>query len=161
MSKKCGPAHLLSALRLFMERPVLGWGPDVFARPELAVELGGQFTHGHNAVVHLLVVGGLLAAVLFAGLLVVTWHRSLAQARAGRPVPLLFVLALVGVSALEASHLSTTLAGSRTRPPPNTHTPASLASSTTWCAAFATSGSSSSGMIIAPSSNEIRYRVMS
>jgi integrase/recombinase XerD len=45
-------------------------------------------------------------------------------------------------------------------PPPKTHTPASLASWTTSCAALATLGISSSGKIIAPSSNEIRYRVI-
>src|SRR5918995_2865882 len=42
-----------------------------------------------------------------------------------------------------------------------THTPESLASWTTACAASATSGNSSSGKLIAPSSNEIRYRVTS
>jgi hypothetical protein len=46
-------------------------------------------------------------------------------------------------------------------PPPNSHTPASLASWTTACAASATSGSSSAGKVIAPSSNEIRYFVIS
>src|SRR5262245_16281913 len=47
-------------------------------------------------------------------------------------------------------------------PPVNTQTPASLASSTTSCAASATAGISSSGMkSIAPSSNEIRYRAIS
>src|SRR6266536_1611829 len=47
-------------------------------------------------------------------------------------------------------------------PPANTHTPASWASRTTAWAASATSGISSSGMkSIAPSSNEIKYRVIS
>src|SRR5579884_4276614 len=46
-------------------------------------------------------------------------------------------------------------------PPPNTHTPASIASRTTACAAADTSGSSSPGNVIAPSSNEIRYRATS
>ena len=42
-------------------------------------------------------------------------------------------------------------------PPPSTHTPASMASWPTACAASARSGRSSSGNVIAPSSNEIRY----
>src|SRR4051794_9746928 len=46
-------------------------------------------------------------------------------------------------------------------PPANTQTPASWASRVTACAASATSGRSSSGNVIAPSSNEIRYRVTS
>src|SRR6478609_1124308 len=46
-------------------------------------------------------------------------------------------------------------------PPPKIHTPASLAAYTTWCEASATTGKSSSGKIIVPSSNEIRYRVNS
>src|SRR5262249_62229755 len=45
-------------------------------------------------------------------------------------------------------------------PAPNTHTPASWASWTTASAASATSGNSCAGNVIAPSSNEIRYRVM-
>lgn len=40
-------------------------------------------------------------------------------------------------------------------PPPKTHTPASCASLTTACAASPTSGVSSSGKVIQPSSNEI------
>ena len=44
---------------------------------------------------------------------------------------------------------------------PKIHTPASLASYTTLCEASDTAGRSSSGMIIVPSSNEIRYRVTS
>ena len=55
----------------------------------------------------------------------------------------------------------TTLASSRAvSPPPNTHTPATWASCITECAASVTSGSSSSGKVIVPSSNEIRYRVI-
>jgi len=54
----------------------------------------------------------------------------------------------------------TTLALWLSSPPPKTHTPTSLASWTTSCAALATSGISSSGKVIAPSSNEIRYRVI-
>src|SRR5215831_16666318 len=46
-----------------------------------------------------------------------------------------------------------------TTPPPKIHTPASLAARTTACAASPTAGSSCSGITIAPSSNEIRYRV--
>jgi O-antigen ligase len=98
-------------LDLWADRPLLGWGPDVFDRPELAVALGGRFTHGHNVLVHLLVVGGLAAAVLFAGLVALAWRQSLTLARAGRPAPVLFLVALALVSLLEASHVSTTLAG--------------------------------------------------
>ncbi|HEU4424697.1 MAG TPA: O-antigen ligase family protein, partial [Pilimelia sp.] len=93
------------------DRPLLGWGPDVFDRPELAGELGGRFNHGHNVMVHLLVIGGLITAVLFAGLLYVAWRQSLAFARAGMAAAALFLVALVHVSWLEASHVSTTLAG--------------------------------------------------
>ena len=42
-------------------------------------------------------------------------------------------------------------------PPPNTQTPAALASRTTACAAPATAGSSSSETVMAPLGNEIRY----
>ncbi len=45
-------------------------------------------------------------------------------------------------------------------PPPKIHTPASWAARTTAWAASPTAGSSSSGKVIAPSSNEIRYRVI-
>src|SRR5689334_14332677 len=45
-------------------------------------------------------------------------------------------------------------------PPPNTHTPASLASCTTACAAAATAGSSSAAMAMAALGNEIRYLVI-
>jgi hypothetical protein len=55
--------------------------------------------------------------------------------------------------------LGDALTSSPITPPPVTHTPSSLACSTTSCAAFATAGRSSSGKVIAPSSNEIRYRV--
>jgi hypothetical protein len=45
-------------------------------------------------------------------------------------------------------------------PTPKTHTPASVAARTTSCAAWATSGRSSSGNVIAPSSKEITHRVI-
>src|SRR5205823_3754018 len=58
--------------------------------------------------------------------------------------------------------VATTLTSSwECSPPPNTHTPPSMASWTTACAAADTSGNSSSGKVIAPSSNELRYRVIS
>src|SRR5688500_14457381 len=51
--------------------------------------------------------------------------------------------------------VSTTLALWLSSPPPKTHTPAALASCSTAIAALATSGSSSRGKVIQPSSNEI------
>ena len=96
-------------LDLWRERPVFGWGLGLFDRPETAV-LGG-LTHGHNIMVHLLGVGGLLATTLFAGLVAVAWWRSVALARTGRPAALLYLVALCLVSVMEASYLSTTLTG--------------------------------------------------
>lgn len=94
------------------DRPVLGLGPDFFERhPELAAELGGQFNHGHNVLVQLLVVGGLVAAVLFALLFAEAWRRSIPLARTGLPAAALFLVAFAWLSWLEASHVSTTLAG--------------------------------------------------
>jgi len=98
-------------LERWADRPLLGWGPDVFDRPELAAALGGRFTHGHNVLVHLLVVGGLAAAVLFAVLVALACRQALTLARAGQPVPVLFLVALALVSLLEASHVATTLTG--------------------------------------------------
>jgi O-antigen/teichoic acid export membrane protein/O-antigen ligase len=99
-------------LHRWTQRPVVGFGPDFFDRtPDLAKALGGQFTHGHNLLVQLLVVGGLLAVVLTAGLLYLAWRQSLALARAGHAVPVLFLIALVHASWLEASHIVITLAG--------------------------------------------------
>src|SRR3712207_1364033 len=57
--------------------------------------------------------------------------------------------------------VATMLARWLSSPPPKIHTPAFLASRTTLCEASATSGNSSSGKVIAPSSKEIRYRVIS
>jgi O-antigen/teichoic acid export membrane protein/O-antigen ligase len=94
------------------DRPVLGLGPEFFERhPELAAELGGQFNHGHNVLVQLLVVGGLVAAILFALLFAEAWRWSIPLARAGLPAAALFLVAFVWLSWLEASHVSTTLAG--------------------------------------------------
>lgn len=45
-------------------------------------------------------------------------------------------------------------------PPPKIHTPASWAALTTPSATSPTAGPYSSGKVIAPSSNEIRYRVI-
>src|SRR5215831_3192998 len=57
--------------------------------------------------------------------------------------------------------VATTLARCLSSPPLKTHTPAFTASWTASCAALLTAGMSSSGMwSIAPSSNEIRYRVI-
>ena len=56
--------------------------------------------------------------------------------------------------------VATMLACWLSSPPLNTYTPASLASWITASAALATSGRSSSGKVIAPSSNEIRYCVI-
>ena len=99
-------------LHRWAERPVLGRGPGYFQRePGLAAALGGQFTHGHNLMVQLLIVGGLVTVVLFAALLYLTWRQSAALVRAGQLAPVLFLIALVHVSWLEASHVATTLAG--------------------------------------------------
>nr|MDT0656914.1 O-antigen ligase family protein [Micromonospora sp. DSM 115978] len=94
------------------ERPLLGHGQGYFEnRPDLAEELGGSFTHAHNVMVHLLVVGGLLTVTLFGVLLHLVWRRSMALLSAGLPAAELFLVALAQVSWLEASHLPTTLAG--------------------------------------------------
>ncbi|MEU8213844.1 O-antigen ligase family protein [Micromonospora sp. NPDC049044] len=94
------------------ERPLTGHGPEYFERePDLAAALGGRYTHGHNVLVHLLAIGGLLTVVLFAVLLYQVWRRSMFLAGAGMPGPALFLIALLWVSWLEASHLSVTLAG--------------------------------------------------
>ncbi|MFG2047874.1 O-antigen ligase family protein [Micromonospora sp. NPDC048935] len=99
-------------LSRWAERPLTGHGPEYFERqPDLAAALGGRYTHGHNVLVHLLAVGGLLAVVLFTVLLCQVWRRSMLLAGAGSPGPALFLIALLWVSWLEASHLAVTLAG--------------------------------------------------
>ncbi|MGC4810176.1 O-antigen ligase family protein [Micromonospora sp. DT228] len=99
-------------LSRWAERPLTGHGPEYFERqPDLAAALGGRYTHGHNVLVHLLTIGGLLAVVLFAVLLYQVWRRSMFLAGAGTPGPALFLIALLWVSWLEASHVSVTLAG--------------------------------------------------
>jgi len=96
----------------YTERPLLGFGPEFFQRqPQLAKALGGRFTHGHNLMVEMLIVGGAIGFALFALMLAVLWRRAVAFARAGRPESALFVVALLHVSWLEASQASTTLAG--------------------------------------------------
>ncbi|MBE1491289.1 O-antigen ligase family protein [Plantactinospora soyae] len=97
------------------EHPLLGHGPRYFQRePDLTVQLGGEFTHGHNVLVQFLVVGGLLTTVLVALLVLLTWRRSVALAGAGFPAAALFLVAFLYVSWLEASHVPTTLAGHAT-----------------------------------------------
>lgn len=99
-------------LRQWRDRPVFGYGPDYFQRhPELGKLLGGQFDHGHNIGVHLLVTGGLLSVAAVAVLLGLAWRRSLANARAGVPIGALFLIVFAHVSWLEASHVPGTLAG--------------------------------------------------
>ncbi|MGV9211567.1 O-antigen ligase family protein [Micromonospora sp. RB23] len=93
------------------ESPIVGWGQDVFDEPAVTAALGGQFNHGHNVMVQVLVVGGLLALVPFLLLCFVAWRRAAALCGAGQPVPLLFLVAFAHVSWLEASHVSTTLTG--------------------------------------------------
>ncbi|MET8044672.1 O-antigen ligase family protein [Micromonospora sp. NPDC005215] len=99
-------------LSRWTERPLTGHGPEYFERqPDLAAALGGRYTHGHNVLVHLLAIGGLLTVVLFAVLLYQVWRRSMLLAGAGNVGPALFLVALLWVSWLEASHVSVTLAG--------------------------------------------------
>ncbi|MGC4807010.1 O-antigen ligase family protein [Micromonospora sp. DT233] len=118
-------------LSRWAERPFTGHGPGYFERqPGLAEALGGRYTHGHNLLVHLLTVGGLLTVALFAVLLGLVWRRATILAgagagamagagaitgppRSGSPavVPVLFLVALAWVSWLEASHAAVTLAG--------------------------------------------------
>jgi len=98
-------------LRQWTERPILGWGPGHFQRPHVAAEIGGQFNHAHNVLVHLLVVGGLVAVVLLGLLGYLVWRQSVVLARAGMPAAALFLIVLGHLSWLEASHLATTLAG--------------------------------------------------
>jgi O-antigen ligase len=102
-------------LSRWLDQPLTGHGPGYLdRRPELVEALGGRYTHGHNLLVHLLAVGGLLAVALFAVLLGLVWRRSVHLAGLGRPAPALFLIALVWVSWLEASHVPVTLAGSLT-----------------------------------------------
>src|SRR5687767_2237254 len=75
--------------------------------------------------------------------------------------PMYALLSGYGPSVTVPSVATTLTSSWECSPPPNTQTPASFASCTTACAASATSGRSSSGNVIAPSSNEIRYRVIS
>src|SRR5215204_6241861 len=75
--------------------------------------------------------------------------------------PMYALLSGYGPSVTVPSVVTTLTSSWKCSPPPNTQTPASFASCTTACAASATSGRSSSGNVIAPSSNEIRYRVIS
>jgi O-antigen/teichoic acid export membrane protein len=94
------------------ERPIVGLGPKYFEREELAAALGGAFNHGHNILVQLLTIGGLLTVVLFALLLYLAWRQAVRLAqRWGLAVPALFLVAFTHVSWLEASQMSTTLAG--------------------------------------------------
>src|SRR5918992_3770213 len=75
--------------------------------------------------------------------------------------PMYALLSGYGPSVTVPSVATTLTSSWECSPPPNTQTPASFASCTTACAASATSGRSSSGNVIAPSSNEIRKRVIS
>src|SRR5215204_6853662 len=75
--------------------------------------------------------------------------------------PMYALLSGYGPSVTVPSVPTTLTSSCECSPPPNTQAPASFASCTTACAASATSGRSSSGNVIAPSSNEIRYRVIS
>src|SRR6266508_4973839 len=75
--------------------------------------------------------------------------------------PMYALLSGYGPSVTVPSVATTLTSSWECSPPPNTHTPPSMASWTTACAAADTSGNSSSGKVIAPSSNEIRYRVIS
>ncbi|MFC0533233.1 O-antigen ligase family protein [Phytohabitans kaempferiae] len=95
------------------DRPMLGLGPEFLDRQQaqLAVEMGGSFNHAHNVLVQLIVAGGMVAAVLFAVLFAESWRWSMPLARAGMPAAALFLVAFCYVSWLEASHVSTTLAG--------------------------------------------------
>lgn len=94
------------------DRPLFGHGPGYFERqPELAEALGGRYTHGHNLLVHLLSVGGLLTVALVAVLLGLVWRRATTLAGRGDTASALFVVALAWVSWLEASHVPVTLAG--------------------------------------------------
>jgi O-antigen/teichoic acid export membrane protein len=99
-------------LRQWTHRPILGYGPDFFERqPDLARQLGGDFTHGHNILVQFLVVGGVVTVLLVAALLYLAWREALALGRAGQIGPVLYLVAFAYVSWLEASHVATSLAG--------------------------------------------------
>ncbi|SCL52938.1 Membrane protein involved in the export of O-antigen and teichoic acid [Micromonospora citrea] len=98
-------------LERWSESPLVGWGPEVFQDPAVTALIGGQFNHGHNVMVQLLVVGGLVALVPFVLLCALAWKRAAALTAGGQPAPLLFLVALAQVSWLEASHVSTTLTG--------------------------------------------------
>ncbi|WP_326553438.1 O-antigen ligase family protein [Micromonospora sp. NBC_01813] len=93
------------------QRPVWGWGTVYFDRPEIADELGGNFNHGHNVMVQLLIVGGLVSALLFGLLCLAAWHRAVRLLNGGAYSAVLFLIALGMLSWLEASHVATTLAG--------------------------------------------------
>ncbi|WP_372446023.1 O-antigen ligase family protein [Micromonospora humidisoli] len=99
-------------LSRWADRPLVGHGPGYFERqPQLVEALGGRYTHGHNVLVHLLAVGGLLTVVLVAVLLGFVWRRSVLLFGRGDPTPALYLIALAWISWLEASHLAVTLAG--------------------------------------------------
>jgi O-antigen ligase len=96
----------------FAERPILGHGADFFAtQPGLGKELGGDFTHGHNIMVHLFVISGVLGFGLFMALFALVWRNCLALAEQGFRAGLIFLVGFVATSILEASHIAITLAG--------------------------------------------------
>ncbi|MEV0392189.1 O-antigen ligase family protein [Polymorphospora rubra] len=95
----------------WVEQPMLGFGEKFFLSPDLGEKLGGHFNHGHNLMVHTVVIGGIVALAFLALLLGVTWDRAVASVRVGQYAPMLFLTAFAQVSWLEASHVPMTLAG--------------------------------------------------
>ncbi|MDG4765963.1 O-antigen ligase family protein [Solwaraspora sp. WMMD406] len=100
-----------SVLSHWSDKPLWGWGLAYFDRPELADELGSRYTHAHNVMVHLLVVGGLVSTVLFGLLCVLAWRQALRLAALGVPAAGLFLISFGYLAWLEASQLPTTLGG--------------------------------------------------
>lgn len=82
----------------FAQRPVLGWGPDAFAKATFWKEFPGTYwqpLHGHNEIVHVAVQSGImgLMGLAAAAVLVVVAARRTARVPALLCIPALTYLA--------------------------------------------------------------------
>ena len=93
------------SLMLWRDHRWVGLGSDFYSRiAQTTADLGGTVFHGHNEMVHLLVTGGVVLAVL-VGLLVVAAVRRAADAPDGGTLGVAILLAFAAASLLEVSLL--------------------------------------------------------
>lgn len=87
---------------LFPERPFWGYGPGVYGlEGEVSRIVNGAYWHGHNMLITFALIGGIVALIALALILIPAIHAALVHAKAGAILPMMAVMTILALGIAE------------------------------------------------------------